>query len=123
MRLLCCGDRNWIDKEFIYRYLEIFHNVLGYTVLIHGAARGADSIAAEEGAKLGYEIIPFPANWEKYGKAAGVIRNQQMLQEGKPDFVLGFHDNIEQSKGTKDMISRVKKIGVSYVVLSHSEGV
>ena len=51
-------------------------------------------------------IIKFPADWNKYGKAAGVLRNQQMLDEGHPDLVVYFHKDIENSKGTKDMIIR-----------------
>ena len=35
-----------------------------------------------------------------------------MLDEGKPDTVVYFHDNIERSKGTKDMVSRAKKAGL-----------
>ena len=61
---------------------------------------------------FGFAIIGFPAQWDKYGKSAGVIRNQQMLDEGKPDTVVYFHDNIERSKGTKDMVSRAKKAGL-----------
>lgn len=47
--------------------------------------------------------LPFPANWDKYGKKAGPIRNAQMLEEGRPNLVLAFHDNLQFSHGTKDM--------------------
>ena len=52
------------------------------------------------------KVIKFPAEWDKYGKAAGVLRNQQMLDEGYPDLVVYFHKDLENSKGTKDMVTR-----------------
>lgn len=44
------------------------------------------------------ELLRFPAKWNEHGKAAGPIRNQQMLTEGKPDVVFAFHDDIASSK-------------------------
>lgn len=55
---------------------------------------------------------PFPADWKQYGKAAGPIRNKQMLDEGQPDLVLCFHDDIEKSKGTKNMYELAKARGI-----------
>jgi hypothetical protein len=55
----------------------------------------------------------FSANWEKHGLAAGPIRNRQMLTEGKPDLVIAFHENIEKSKGTKNMLELAKQAGVA----------
>ena len=52
------------------------------------------------------KVIKFPAEWDKYGKAAGVLRNQQMLDDGHPDLVVYFHKDLENSKGTKDMVTR-----------------
>lgn len=118
MKILVCGDRNWTDREKIIQQLRILREVskvLGaewrtrYPMrIIHGAARGADRIAGEEGKKLGFEVIEYPADWS-IGRAAGVIRNQVMLDDGKPDFVLAFHSNIEESKGTKDMVRRARQ--------------
>ncbi|KKN01348.1 hypothetical protein LCGC14_1128740 [marine sediment metagenome] len=54
-----------------------------------------------------------------YGKAAGPIRNKQMLDEGQPHLVLAFHDNIEESTGTKDMVKQAAKRGIETLVISH----
>lgn len=81
-----------------------------------GEARGADRLAAEAARRLGipsHRILRFPAKWGKYGKAAGPIRNQQMLDEGKPTLVLAYHNDLENSKGTKDMVSRAEAAGVT----------
>lgn len=67
---------------------------------------------------LGFKnIIPFPAEWEKYGKSAGPIRNRQMLDEN-PDLVIAFHDDIESSKGTKDCIKEAEKRGIEVQLIS-----
>lgn len=81
-------------------------------VIIEGECRGADRIAREEAEKLGMEVIPFEAKWERYGRGAGHIRNQKMLDEGKPDKVVAFHNDITSSKGTKDMIRRAKEADI-----------
>lgn len=124
MRVLVCGDRNWDDKKFIDKVLfEYWYNRLVLEedfVVIHGAARGADSIAGKIAREQSVTEEAFPAQWEKHGKSAGPIRNQQMLDEGKPGLVLAFHDNIEGSKGTKDMVARAKRAGIETRVYSHS---
>ena len=86
-------------------------------VIIHGGCRGADKQADAIARLSGLKVREFPANWT-LGKKAGPIRNQQMLKEGKPNLVLAFHENIENSKGTKDMINRAKKDGVEVQVFS-----
>lgn len=120
-RILICGDRNWKDKEFIHHTL--FPSPLwekGFVeCIIEGEAKGADKLAREIGEEYKIPVLKFPANWIEFGKSAGPIRNQQMLDEGKPDLVLAFHDNIESSKGTKDMISRATKAGIFTILYSH----
>lgn len=108
-RLLICGDRNWIDKEQIRKCIE----TINPDVIIEGEARGADRMAREVALEMNYvlgeDLLSFPADWDKHHKAAGVIRNQQMIDEGKPNIVYAFHNNIHESKGTKDMIKRSLK--------------
>ena len=112
MRVLICGDRNWTDREKIKRRIIQLCLPPGSTI-IHGGARGADVIAGEIGKSMGFEVIEFRADWEKYGKAAGPIRNKQMLDKGKPDLVIGFHSDIFKSKGTKNMLIQSQKRKIS----------
>ena len=74
--------------------------------IIHRSARGADSIAGAIAYSLGMNVKFFPAKWETYGKRAGILRNTQMLKEGKPDIVVYYHKNLEHSKGTKNMVEQ-----------------
>ena len=81
-------------------------------VLVHGCARGADQMAADLATGIeGVTIEGYPANWATYHRAAGPIRNQQMLDSGV-DLVLAFHSDISKSKGTADMLNRARKAGI-----------
>ncbi len=108
MRLLVCGDRNWKDKEAIRSALMS----LGPEVVIHGAARGADSLAGEVANDLNISVEVYPAQWSLYGRGAGPIRNQQMIDEGKPDMVIWFHRDLDSSKGTKNMVHKAEDLGI-----------
>lgn len=116
-RLLCCGDRNWTAQWVIKRYLEqiIANNKI--ECIIEGEARGADIISRRVAALLDIPVEKFPADWKGKGKAAGVIRNQQMIDEGRPTHVLAFHNNIKSSKGTKDMMKRALKHNIHVVLI------
>jgi hypothetical protein len=110
MRVLVCGARDWSDIGSIRRTLAALPPD---TVVIHGAARGADSLAGEAARELGLRVRAFPADWARYGKAAGPVRNRQMLVEGKPDRVLAFHADLAGSKGTADMVRQARAAGVA----------
>lgn len=114
MKILVTGDREWTDKEMIAHVLGLW--VSSKDTVIHGAANGADTLAGKAAKALGATVIPFPADWDKFGKAAGPIRNRKMLDE-KPDVVLAFHDDLKNSKGTKDCCKEARKRGL--VVLVH----
>jgi DNA-binding MurR/RpiR family transcriptional regulator len=64
-----------------------------------------------------FEHLSYPADWEAYGKAAGPIRNQRMLDEGKPDLVIAFSD-LPTTSGTYDMIKRAKAAGIPVYLVS-----
>ena len=108
MRLLVCGSRYWKPFDPIKRELKR----LRPTVVIHGGAKGADSLAGIAARELGIMVEVYPAEWEVYGRSAGPIRNRKMLKEGKPDLVLAFHEDIKKSKGTADMMAIAKKAGI-----------
>lgn len=108
MRILVCGGRDYTDYESVRRNLLEACNDDESITIIHGAARGADALAVKFA--IDYELgeEPYPANWSRDGKAAGPIRNQQMLSEGKPDLVVAFPGG----NGTADMVRRARKAGV-----------
>lgn len=109
MRVLICGSRNWKEEDVIPEYrIETYIKTLPpNAVIIHGAAPGADVLADKFAKKYGHTPLPFEAKWDLYGDSAGPIRNQEMLDVGKPDRVAAFH--IANSAGTRDMIDRARK--------------
>lgn len=112
MRLLVCGGRAFDDRE---RLLTAMNAAVrgrdSEIIVIHGGARGADSMAGAIAQEVGVKVIVFPADWERNGLRAGPIRNQQMLDEGKPDAVLAMPGGV----GTADMVRRAKAAGVTVV--------
>ena len=105
--ILVTGDREWTDFKSIMKILATYQRKYTFIRVVHGDARGADRLARDAAYALGLssdQVIPFPAEWDKYGKAAGPRRNRQMFFESNPDVVLAFHDNLAKSKGTKDMV-------------------
>ena len=112
MRLLVCGDRNWTDKRPIEAYLSTF--IPGTTVVIHGGARGADTIAGEVATQMGMTVEQYPADWAQYGRAAGPVRNRQMLNS-QIDLVVWFHRDIASSRGTRNMIAQAGQAGINAV--------
>ena len=112
--VLICGDRRWQNHEVVRAWLCKLQD-WGYDTVVHGACRGADMIADEEARALGFDVRPFPAKWKLYGKAAGPVRNQQMLDEGQPEIVVYFHDDLATSAGTADMVKRAQQARVLVV--------
>jgi hypothetical protein len=90
------------------------------TKIIEGDCRGADKISGFLARKHGLEVIPVPAKWNVYGLAAGPIRNQEMLDKYKPNLVVAFHNDIEHSKGTRDMVNRAIKAGIEVKIIKES---
>lgn len=117
MRILICGDRNWTDVDRIKRALLRLGPRRNDTI-IHGGARGADRIAGALGKVFGMRVKEFPAQWKLYGKAAGPIRNAQMLEEGNPDVVWACHDYLDRSVGTADMVRKARKAGVPVIYIT-----
>ena len=112
-KLLVTGSRDWTDRAVVdAALLEAYLELRYYgdeVVLLHGAARGLDQIAAEIWKSHGLRDIPFPAYWALEGKAAGGIRNQRMVNEG-PDLALAFP--LPESRGTWDCVRRCKEAQV-----------
>jgi cysteine synthase len=117
-RYLICGGREFEDYALMEKALRALILHPEDAVVIQGAARGADTLAARWAQCNGVPCEAYPANWELHGRAAGPIRNQQMLDEGKPDVVIAFPG----SAGTRDMVMKARKAGlVAICVTGHND--
>lgn len=91
--------------------MRVLRDGNGITTLIHGGAPGADALAATWAIEHDITCSTYVADWFKHGRAAGPIRNEAMLIEGRPDCVVAFPGG----RGTADMVRRAKAAGVRVI--------
>lgn len=111
MKIAVVGSREFKDKKKVYYELNRFHELVDYeseVIFVSGGARGVDSYAEDVANKLGFKCIIFKPEWDKYGKKAGFLRNQLIIN--KADKCVAFWDG--QSKGTKHSIDLAIKKGI-----------
>lgn len=110
MRVLVCGGRDFHDKPRVYCSLAEINGAheTAISTLIEGGATGADELAKAWAFYASVPVETYRANWKADGRAAGPIRNQRMIDEGKPDLVVAFPGG----RGTADMIRRAKAAGI-----------
>jgi hypothetical protein len=104
MKVLFCGGRDFTGGDLVSKAFDRF----SVSLAINGGARGADTLAANEAYRRGIQVATYSANWRAHGKAAGHIRNANMLRFGMPDVVVAFPGG----KGTADMCAKAKAAGV-----------
>ena len=113
MRVLVCGGRDYNNADYMQKVLDDMHAATPFTMLIYGMARGADDLAKIWAAARGISRLGYPADWGKHGRAAGPIRNKEMLTKGKPDLVIAFPGG----SGTRNMIKQARAANVSVCAL------
>lgn len=111
MRLLVCGGRDFSDIGALRQAMNAAVGHEKDVVVIHGGARGADTLAGRIANEARVPVEIFPANWELHGKRAGFVRNRQMLVEGKPDLVLA----APGGRGTAMMVKIAREAGVRVI--------
>lgn len=107
--LIVFGTRTFADSELLSAKLDHYTAALGKLVVVTGGADGADTLADRWASDRKHTRMIFYADWDKHGKAAGPIRNQEMIDHvlTKPvRYAVCFWDG--SSRGSADMIARVK---------------
>lgn len=116
LRILVTGSRNWTDRDTVRRALIQAGQAAGVhpqgVTVVHGAARGADIIAGGLAGEFGCTVEVHPADWDRYGKAAGHRRNAEMVALGA-DVCLAFP--LGESRGTRGCILLAEKAGISVI--------
>ena len=108
IRLIIAGGRDFNNYDLLEKEASRFVSTLGNDEeiqIVSGGAKGVDSLGERFAREKGFGLILFPADWEKYGRAAGPKRNAQMADYAT--HLLSFWNG--ESKGTKSMISLAKK--------------
>ena len=119
MKLMVCGSRTITNDAWVMNQIDSVVQEIGKDnlVIIEGDARGVDTIAGAWAIKNNISIEHYPADWKTYGRAAGFIRNKQMVEAC--DFCLILWDGI--SKGTKNDIDLCEKLSKPKRVVLYQE--
>ena len=104
MKVIVAGSRTISDRSIVAD--AIASSGIQITELISGNARGVDSVAENWASVNKIPFVTFPAQWEKYGKPAGAIRNAEMAK--KADALIAIWDG--KSTGTNNMIKTMNKL-------------
>jgi hypothetical protein len=123
LRVIVTGSRHWTDYDTIHSRLAQFPRG---TVIVHGAngvkkgrkarpEKSTDALADWAARELGFEVEQHEADWDRYGRDAGPIRNGEMFDAGPCDMVVAFP--LPGSRGTWDCVNRAKKRGIPVEVI------
>ena len=113
MKIIVAGGRDFINKSIAFTVLDSI--VKDDDVIISGHARGADTLGEFYAKEHGLKMELYPAEWDKYGRSAGPIRNRQMAEAA--DALIAFWDG--KSRGTKNMIETAKKLNLHVDVFTY----
>jgi hypothetical protein len=118
--VIIAGGRDFSDYKLLKESMDILLTYFKDVTIISGAAKGADSLGEVYAKEKGYNLIKCPANWDKYGKSAGYIRNCDManiIQDSNNGICVCFWD--EKSKGTKHMIDIAKSKKIETYIINY----
>lgn len=108
-RILVCGGRDFNDQTMVFGILDMISEERVINAVIQGdCPTGADKLARMWAISRNHHLDHFPADWLKHGRAAGPIRNQRMIDEGRPTMGLAFPGG----RGTADMVRRLNAAAI-----------
>lgn len=111
LKVQITGGRKFKNYKFVCNVLDFLHKKYQFTLLVHGAARGADRLSQVWAKTRKVPFVAYPADWEGLGLSAGPIRNQEMLDMESPDILVAFPGGV----GTADMVDRSIRFGVKII--------
>jgi hypothetical protein len=117
-KLIVAGSRGFTDyAKLSMQLMRLANNDLDNKAvsIVSGMARGADALAVRFAKEHGVKLYEYPANWDKYGKRAGFLRNEQMGQAANG--LLAFWDG--ESRGTKHMIECMEAQGKPLWIINY----
>lgn len=112
-KALVCGGRLYSELSYFNSMMDSLRERFDITKIVHGAATGADSLADVWAHRNHIPVTAYSADWKNIGKAAGIVRNQKMLDEEDPDLVIAFPGG----RGTEDMCSRAREAKITVLVI------
>jgi hypothetical protein len=113
LNIVVTGGRDYRNRPYLFGMLDAHTHHFNPIRVAHGGATGADALANEWAESRGHEIVVYHAEWDKYGRRAGPIRNKKMLEAEQPDYVIAF----QGGRGTSDCVSQARRLGLRVVDL------
>jgi hypothetical protein len=110
MRTIIAGSRTITDYSTVFNAMNF--SQLKPTIILSGCAEGADKLGERWAKEHNIPIERYPANWNKYGKKAGYLRNAEMVE--KADALVAIWDGV--SRGTKHTIDLANKKGIKVFI-------
>ena len=108
-RVIIAGGRDFNDYALLSDTMNcLLSNIKEDITVVCGQARGADTLGEQYAKEHGYAVSYFPADWDRYGKSAGYIRNAEMAKNA--DALVAFWNG--QSRGTMHMVEIAKRQGL-----------
>ena len=107
-RVIIAGCRDFTDYALLRSFVDDALAGMQDIEIVSGGAAGADALGERYARERGYGLKVFPAEWKKWGAAAGPIRNSQMADYA--DALIAFWDG--KSAGTRDMIRKAEEKGL-----------
>ena len=104
MKILVTGGRAFEDYDGLSEALDQYK----IDIIVHGGAKGADSLAERYCQENGIKSVVYEAEWDVHGRAAGPIRNQKMLESERPDLIIACPGGA----GTHNCISGAMRLGL-----------
>jgi hypothetical protein len=118
-RMIVAGGRDYSNQNVVNYYIDRVKDVCDSRglnlVIVCGMATGADTLGRNYAISNGLEVLEFPANWNRYGKSAGYIRNKEMGNVA--DSAIVFWDG--RSKGSKLMIDIMHELKKPVIAISY----
>ena len=112
MKLAVVGSRNFNNYDILKSKLDQIHKIVPVTLIISGGAKGADTLSERWAAENKIETKIFYPDWDKYGKKAGYLRNDDIIFNC--DVAVAFWDG--KSKGTLSSINLAKMHNKFYII-------
>jgi len=115
VKIIVAGSRNFNDYDLLKEKLDFLIKGRKETEIVSGTAKGADFLGEKYAKERSLVVKRFPADWDKYGKRAGYVRNEEMAKYA--DACVCFWDG--SSRGTEHMINLAKKHNLRTIVINY----
>lgn len=117
VKVIIAGGRNFDNYALLkFKCNAILKSIIEEIQVVSGGSKGADALGERYAKEKGFICKRFEANWDKNGKAAGIIRNEEMAKYST--HLIAFWDG--KSAGTKDMISKAKKFNLNTRIIKYA---